>query len=536
MARARNGTDIFARAGEPSHDLARRASRLALVIGVLLVARGASASFTPVVPATCPATTEVNWSYNLSAAGQCTGAGCPQDAGWMIPANPNLPTEYTNSVQNFTLVAGNEYINQFGFRINTFETEPNYDFLTVWNSTSTISLTGGANWGNPIQGWRDLPATHTSLPTDSTAILFNSDYSVSQAGIFLDRARVCTNNPGMALQNAERAIGPVFRTSGVLLGTNDVVYFTVPVGSMKSGDSCSSAHDTFALWGDPTPGNDFDLYVRCGAQPTPLQYDYRGFSSDTQEFVHATTASCPCGSQWHIAVHAFHGSGWFNLVNHKHYASEHRGDAGVNVECGPVTSDVIAQYQQQMSIGFKHFFGANEGARYWDSITLHNAPGGGGIQIDACPFDCTTGRPHSDVCSSGLTCLFTDCFVQLYCNWFDGPTLSHELGHHINCLQDEYEDSQGTECGHSIMGSQFLTNTNYCWCNNQVPGQNKCGRNGGDHGWDPSPNTLTSLKTGTAWTNLQSRAPFSVMSTPDNYDYTQFDFNNLYGVVTVQPN
>jgi hypothetical protein len=281
------------------------------------------------------------------------------------------------------------------------------------------------------------------------------------------------------------------------------------------------------MWGAPTPGNDFDLYVRCGALPTPTQWDFRGFSSDTQEFVHATTASCPCGSTWYVAVHAFSGSGAFSFVNHKHFTTEHRSTASVRITCDMNASTFNAM-QDDVLNGFKHFFGANEGTRYWDNFTIQDKTDGSGeLRIH-----CQDGRPNSDRC--GNNCYFSDCNANFFTSWTAGgstghepQTFSHEMGHHYNCLWDEYE-SNLTECGHSIMASPWGTNQNYCYCNFQPSGQNKCSPGSGDHGFDPTPPNITSLQTGTAWINLQSRSPYAIQSTPDNFNYESFDFNQLY--------
>jgi hypothetical protein len=457
----------------------------------------------------------------------------------MLPSNPNIWNQYNNFMNNVTFISGNEYIESFGFHVNSFSMERNYDYLSVYANAPQI-LTGGPSYGNNIAGWYDFRADMGgSLPTTYMNLMFNSDYSVSDTGVFLDQAEVCTNNPGKTLYNAEGPLVPYYRTSGVLLGTGDVAYFNVPVGSAKSGDTCSSAHDTFAMWGGPNGGPngvDFDLYVRCNAQPTNTQWDYRGFSSDPQEFIHATTDTCPCGSYWHVAVQSFRGAGWFNLVNHKHYASEHRSEARVYAVTfhPPIPNAQLNAYATEMSRGVKHFFGANEGARYWDGVGLYQATNTLYQEINIYA-DVNNGRPNSDRCASGSWYCFLGglCELYLYNNWFDGPTLSHELGHHLNCLDDEYDNpSQDILCGHSIMASQFYTNSNYCWCTNQQG--NMCASGYGDHGRDTTPLYMTSVQTGAAWSNLASRAPYQpITMTPDNYDYTQFDFDGLYGTVTI---
>jgi hypothetical protein len=84
------------------------------------------------------------------------------------------------------------------------------------------------------------------------------------------------------------------------------------------------------------------------------------------------------------------------------------------------------------------------------------------------------------------------------------------------------------------MGSEWGTNNNYCYCNNQA-GQNKCNLGYGDHGWDPSPPNITALQTGTAWINLAGNTPVQITSTPDNFDFQVFDFHGLFANPVVHP-
>jgi hypothetical protein len=502
-------------------------SRLAVLVAVATAAPSSAfaiISFTPVAPATCPAQTEVNWNYNVGNVGTGT---------WMVANDENDPSVYANNLNYITEVTANELVNGIGFRFQSFGIEKNFDFFNLYafqgpnQNLVEVSETDTL----PANTWVDMHVpTAIGAPLNDVLLQFTTDYSNGGPGIAIDRARVCTDNPWRPLTYQGTNVGAGERYTGVLLGTNDVVRFTMPVGSTKSGDTCTKAHDTFALIGDTSPGNDFDLYVRCGADPTPTQWDFRGFSSLPQEYIHATNVTCPCGSSWHVAVHSFNGSGFFNFYNHKHYASEHRSNLTASVLCNAPSAQVN-QYQSELTRGMRYFYGTNEGTRFWDNYTLTN---NNLINNSDIWYYCSNGRPSSDLCGPGpgsWLCSFEQCQVYMYQDWFDGATLTHEISHHVNCIAEEYADGDGAgtvQCGHSVMASQWFQNTNYCYCNNQPSGQNKCAYQAGDHGWDPVPITLTHEQSGTAWINLAPRSPISVTSTPDNYDFNDFLFGNLY--------
>jgi hypothetical protein len=494
-------------------------------------------AFAPIEPATCPAWTEVNWKFNMSRYG--TGE-------WMVPADDlNEPLNYANNVDYLFELTANERVNEFYMRFDYFATEPIYDYLAVagyspdGNSTN-VHFTDTVPWqmGQPV--WGGIP-TSWQFPRANASVRFHSDASVNYDGIVLGRAAVCTRYPGAALGNYYRDGYAGARFSGVLLGGDDVVYFRFPVGSTKAGDQCSSAHDTFALQGDPnreTLLNDFDLYVRCGSLPTPDTFTARDYNGPgympyrptiwaNTGFVHLTTDSCPCGSYWYVAVHSYAGSGWFNLWNYKHYASEHRSSLGVYVQRDLTLAEFNQSYLPEMTDGLAQFFGANEGTRYFDAINIGDQDSTG-FSGEVIIYD-QAGRPESDK-SCDWSCGYFGCGVYLNTvdegyGTYEASTLSHELGHYYNCLDDEYDDDRGTRCGHSIMGTSWGTNTNYCYCN-EANNQSVCPVGSGDHGLDG--NTYYNTENWAVWDNLSGRSPIVITRTPDNYDFFGFDFHGQF--------
>lgn len=460
---------------------------LLVLAGIIAESSNAHAAFEPVLPADCPSYTEVDWTFNMSNSG--TGA-------WELPQDPDTSL-YMNNIFNVMQIVGNGWTRQFCMRLDFMDMEYHYDHVS-YGYEYTGSLTGpiwACNFTNPS----DPSETIQEVPP---LVLTTTDSSVQMQGFSFGRARVCHEPGARGPMTTAASMVPQRRYSGLLLGTGDVVYLRVPSGTTKTDDN-SDTHDTFALWG--RPGADFDLYERCGALPTATAWDARGYSSDSQEFLHLSSADCPKGSERYIAVHSFAGSGWFNIVNHKHYAIEDIDVVTAGADCA-VTDSQLNVYADDLTQGFRHFFGANEGARYFRSIQLKSNAGGN------IKFYCSSGRPHSSVCDGGS--------VSMYSDWHDGRTISHELGHYYNCLRDEYSDGKGNHCGHSIMASQFnVTQPNYCYAS--------------DHNKDPSPLSAGTTSVGAVWTKLINRTPYMPWTTPDTYDYINFDFNDMYAFVKI---
>ncbi len=61
---------------------------------------------------------------------------------------------------------------------------------------------------------------------------------------------------------------------------------------------------------DGSPGVDFDLYVRKGAEPTINDYDYRGYTSSPDERIRIQPAGA---GEYFVMVHSYRGAGDFKL-------------------------------------------------------------------------------------------------------------------------------------------------------------------------------------------------------------------------------
>jgi hypothetical protein len=242
-------------------------------------------------------------SVNTSLPGEFPG-------DWGGPVTSN----YIGNIHHHFEIFANQNVQQFGIRVDTFDTEGFYDYLQFGPILAGpwTTLTGT---GYPAGTWYDFAApSGSSFQSFPGLMLFRTDDSVTRPGFTTGMARVCC---GGTPNNATSQLYEMTRGRGVLLGTNDTVY-------MNMDYTCAEAaeHQTIALRGPS--GTDFDLYARCGALPTPTSYiSPAGMSSNSQEFYHLPANACSCPNTLYIAVNSYQGSGTFDIVRSSHIAGRH---------------------------------------------------------------------------------------------------------------------------------------------------------------------------------------------------------------------
>jgi hypothetical protein len=307
-----------------------------------------------------------------------------------------------------------------------------------------------------------------------------------------------------------------------LLGTGDTVYLRLP----SSNDP--GMHTALALQGQP--GTNFDLYVSCNQSPTPTSWYTRGASGSHQELVHLLDSNC--NGSWYIAVNSAAGQGWFNVIPSRHLATSHKTlRAGIGF---PATVELtgIRQNLQDMA---RRWYGATEGTDWIDLITVHN-----NVPCMFTPGNQCAGQ-YCDICITNFpgnraTCEYDPFNARMHIvtrvGAQGGDSLAHELGH---CqwkwsptpwidIADEYVPTGGGQlftCGHSIMGAVGGDNANFC--------------SGFDHGRDGDPGAYGGPAF-SVWDVVFSHpgtVPWKPTETPDNYNYTDFEFNypSGYGFV-----
>lgn len=483
----------------PRHELRSPRIRAGLIVVgaalafVRLAPIANAQTFAALSCATCPTWTDVAFTYQVGG-----GSGV-----WELPNNEpaSLSNDYINNIYHKRWMVGNSYVSRADVRFDAFVTETNFDFFTY----NRVGF-GGINLTGVIAApfWTSSTFNGASLQATPLYMIFKTDYSVTRTGFSIGAARVCCTTP---LNNDVSPLNENDRFYGVLLGNNDVVYMKYYPPADRDA--------TVALWGT---GPDIDLYVRCDALPTPTQWDYRGFSWNAQEFVHVPANQCPAGHPLYVAAHALNVSGpqVFNLAVHAHHPAHHIAGyiakTTYNADLGTLNS-----WKGRLNDGARRFFGLTEGSIYPTTVEVRNNTGTGeNIRINS-----GSGRANSGLCTG---------VINLYPG-NDGRTVAHESGHFFGCLNDEYHDVSGgsqSHCGHSFMGNfyQSQMNNNFCYCNSW--NGSVCAANEGDHNTDGNvvPNSIRPP----AWNVFPTRPYINYpTATPDNYNYVNFDFNNLVG-------
>lgn len=207
---------------------------------------GEAQTFTPFTCAACPTMTELDWRWDSTD----------------MPEDPNCePTatcpHYINVIDHTRYITANTKVKRIEFRTNRIDTETRYDWLDYRErgATSGTRLTG-----SPATGWQGVTLSQNASTTP-LALRFYTDSTITRPGFLIDRARVCC---GKTTGILEQELGNMNRTTGLLLGANDVVYYSYPV------NTTSQQTLNVALWAEP--GRDFDLYARCNAYPTPTTF------------------------------------------------------------------------------------------------------------------------------------------------------------------------------------------------------------------------------------------------------------------------
>lgn len=476
---------------------------LGLSVPTLLVAVPAIAWDATTNCSTCPTMTNVSFTWRNARDHQ-------------LHVNSST-TKYTNYTDHAAKVLASSAVRTIGFRVNAFDLENTYDYLKYGESVFswTGSLTGTISSGT----WYSYtPSTGESLQSKPMILYFDTDYSVTSTGFDLDQARYCCS--GSNTNKSTMLVG--VRNLGLLKGSGDVVFAKFPADS--------NLHHTVALWPDQT-GTDFDLYVRCNAEPTDTTFTYRSNSSSSDEFIEIP-GSASCNGDWYVAVASWSGSGTFSLVRSQHYNDQHKAAIRVGMDFSAnstekATMRTALQRSARMYHAMTEGGGLVEEIRFYANSTSCST-GCGGVACDVCLQNTSGTGDCAASCGSGKIEMNRVCW-QLTTE--GAPLiLAHEWGHCLLGLPDEYVNVSGTKydtCGHSAMAFGRLNKNRWNLCYS------------GDHGTDmttgiPQPgNPATDYP---AWTLLYdySKTPFGFGETPDNASYLDFSFNHTDGTVATK--
>lgn len=534
---------------------------LAGLITVIPVPSLAVVSFTPFHCTSCQ-------SHYFSYSAH--GTDYTNFTNWELEMAPETTsTHYANSLHHTRYLASSAYAKDMYPNSTFFSSEYSWDIMTFRVGTTQQYWLSG-DYGTP-PGEIHLSASQ-SFQASAGSIDFESDRTVNDEGFSFSGMRICcTSTPA----TGPLSIDYMQRVHGFLLGTNDVIYFSLP--------SDPSSHLVLNLWGDgQTSTSDFDLYVACGTNPTPSSSDYSSLADGRTETIHIPAGYCQSG-QIRVAVHSYRLAtetplhGGFNFYATKHLPGRHfqHVKVGVIPFPPPLTDTQRSWAQWDLKVAAAYTYGATEGALFYESFDVYPSAGcqdANGVPQTNCysyflqhPDDvlyCTCGTSVCDIClpyfpgtnnanGRAVLCggLSTPSRFDLYDYDARSSTqqfpriFAHEAIHAKFCANDEYQPSPiQTKCGHTILNSlstgRALHNTNLCF--KQASQPYHC-----NHAWDadipPGGNfdeSTCTLMPG-AWDQATSAGVvptgYYPPETPDAYSFIEpevYDFGSLLGVST----
>lgn len=439
-----------------------------------------------------------------------------------IQSNPNCSAtstddcpQYINFINRHMMFVANWHVDKVDFKFTSnFELEGGYDYLRLRgaiNQGTQRNVTG--HHSTPF--WETYDGEGQTLEQNPAEWVLDTDYSVTDEGFYMSKVRIhCgthTHQPTY-LNNTTYDKQP-WEFRGALLGDKDVIHV------MFDQDSNTNP-DTVVL--DASGSHDFDLYAKCGQEPTTSDYDGRGFSADSNEYMHLEGYQCDSDQRWYVAIHSYSGEGTFRIGIHQHTPEVHNDiTAGVEWNASSSEMDTI---ENTLDEGARFYYAALEGAHIVDEIYLYN---------DA-DSDCSNcGGSNCDVCfkdqSGTATYQASEQQIEMYNGYRDEHRgFAHELGHAggfsagagVVALGDEYENHTSgdiEQCGHTIMALQQTNHTrNICYHAGSSTDSH-------DHKEDKNPNaSSTSLSSGRD--QLDSHGHYTYESDSDSRTYSNYGF------------
>lgn len=421
----------------------------------------AQTSFTPIVCPTCPSwTAPVSYVFD-SDSGE-NGVEPDKDNALLTARNQ----------RSRRLFWANAFVRGIQFYFTSFDTEGIVDRLELSQDDGPRTTAFGV-----FSNSHRSVTTPLGLQWAPVTMTYVTDATVASNGFATGHVDLCCQPMTDAPWPRDYLVSGM-RNEGVLLGTNDVVYFKFPAAPTGSPTRLVN----IVLTGQAATGFNPNLYVRCGALPTPTTFTEASLSADRLEFAQITTNECAAPSDLWIAVHSQAGAGTFSL----HAAQGLRPQAIVYRVV--VETDSIAEFnsvEQPLRELSRKYFALTEGQFLLDQFIVTRVPIGTlGPQDHSECFDlgeCSLVLPGGNCMCMLQECNFTSHEsgwgvimvshgpnATMNCNggpplgdWGDSDVLLHEVAHQQINQTDEY-GTCGARCGHTTMGYSQHPAHNMC--------------------------------------------------------------------------
>lgn len=498
----------------------------------------------------------------------------------MVEGYPHDRAKYGNLIDWHSYILTNNCVNQLHFYYPSYDIEPPpggsfyYDYFQLGYSPNSLPVIPNNTYVK-LAGHNDT-ANWISIPTTSgqkypIPLSFYSDISMGFGGINLEYLianfdqtsgqEFCYNIPCCKLEakyNTQHVLEPTRRYIGWLFGNHDVVYIKdyrrdAEEGYWKNGPNgdplyVQSRQLNYTLFRDGEKDNtfDFDIYIKCNAFPTPTSYDYRPYLESAFEYIETPNDYCTDGTIY-IAINSCGPFGKFYFM---------RSDIGFKNDLTAgitwnATSAEIEKIRVGLSKGSRIFFGMTEGQAIVEDIFVTNNTS-----------DCQCNGEHCNICiyqsTDSSTCHHEDYFFWtdkwiIMRNWNSidehngedyARIFSHELGHCLLGLKDEYNTQSGNNehyCGHSMMDNNWPTegnigqNNNICNLRNHYASLDRIPINAPI---PASPHPQCCLTNSwQRYKNIEQSFPYypyvvypyNSGETPDNFSYDKHPFNYIIG-------
>jgi hypothetical protein len=476
------------------------ASALGVCAMLVMVSSTAHAQFAPIACSPSTYVTVPGYTFNTDEFG--ADPNCVATTGDPCP-------HYIPNFHNFRYFLANRYVRDVELRFSQIDTEGPYDTLEYGEWPTLSSVTGSIP--TPTTRVFTVP-TNDSLQASPTLLEWTSDDGNADEGVTIDQVRVRCSSTGS--DNA-RLTSWNYRTTGLLLGTNDVMY--------AATFGFSNIAQSIAVW-SPAAGLDADVYVRCNARPTATTWTYSTQTQVLGDFLVMPAGEC-AGGVWHMAFVSGSGSGAFQFMLSPYYPNHQQNTEVAHIRVGTQPALGGATFAQIGSVvrdAARLLYGISEGGIQIGTISMFNngdcdscEPGGGNCHI------CFVNSPGTGYCCDNFPTGPDELGlpnphgrIQIFNSYFNSVRgVAHEMAHGYMFIWDEYTGGGTPLCGHSITGT--LACDGICQTNNhgldRAPGQ-------------PPPGGLADSVEffNNGFTPWQPQTDYN----PDMHHFTDFGFSN----------
>lgn len=393
----------------------------------------------------------------------------PDDTG--VP----VPPAYAPNLDHSRRIVANPFARSIRFDLNRFDLNPAPcdgaapDFLRLgWAGEFPAVIRTGVwanpQWTVPAQGTHTLMSPGALLRfTTGAAPLEGSRYADCEGSGFRVNDVAITGDGTIPSFEASTVTAHE-QVTGVLWETDDLVDFNLPPRAIPT---------MVAVWlrARPTAG-EVRLYARCGGLPTDSAWDARVGTADQYPLLLDLE---PCASRWYVSVtNTVPSPQVFHVTARPYRPDREFRELKIGVAWN-ADEATLAAIRASFTRAAWQLYGASEGTSLVRTFRLINNANQCDDGWPADEYACEGGgcqfclHPNCDRSNSNGLGKVTLCEG----DWLRPRVITHEMGHSLLGLPDEYEDIDRCPaapgaifslplCGHSLMSGQQDNKYSFC--------------------------------------------------------------------------